>query len=214
VTTAPLPDSQPPTAPGTPFVYQLSTTSATLNFAGSTDNNRVAGYWAQRQINGVWTDIATNSVNTIYLRDLTPNTTYTFAVVAFDPNGNRSPRSGTVTFTTRALQPAPTCRVGIRNMGTSYFLDFLVENMTAGTVLENWTLTFSLPTNQTITYFFNVTITRNGTAVTLTPAVWFNRIGPGGSFSVSLLIQNPSSGPVASGFVLTSNLGALTCSVG
>ena len=45
--------------------------------------------WAQRQINGVWTDLATNNITTIYLRDLTPSTTYTFAIVAFDPNGNR-----------------------------------------------------------------------------------------------------------------------------
>ena len=212
-TTAPLPDSQPPTTPGTPWVYQLSTTFATLNFTGSTDNNRVAGYWAQRQINGVWTDIATNSVTTIYLRDLTPNTSYTFAVVAFDPNGNRSPRSGTVTFTTRALQPAPTCRVGFRNMGTSYFLDLVLENMTASTVVENWTVTFSMPTNQTITYSFNVTITRTGTAVTLTPFVWFTRIGPGGSFAVNLLVQNPTNGPLASGFLFNTNLGPLTCSV-
>ena len=30
------------------------------------------------------------------------------AVVAFDPNGNRSPRSNPLTFTTRQTQPVPT----------------------------------------------------------------------------------------------------------
>src|SRR5262249_6326873 len=32
VTTAPLPDSTPPTAPGTPLAYSVSTVAATLNF--------------------------------------------------------------------------------------------------------------------------------------------------------------------------------------
>jgi chitodextrinase len=209
--TAPLPDSVPPTKPGTPTAYQLSTVAVTLNFLPSTDNNRVAGYWAQRQVNGVWTDWETNNITTIYLRNLTPNTTYTVVVVAFDANGNRSPRSDPLTFTTRALQPTPTCRVQVLPFSFNVQLNITLENMTASTVVDNWTLTFSMVPEQLIFYFFNVTITRIGNQVTLTPAVWFTRIGPGGSFPTTIFATYPAGTPLPSGFTFHTNVGTFAC---
>lgn len=208
VTTAPLPDSIPPTKPATPLAYSISTVAATINTNGSTDNNRVAGYWVQRQVNGVWTDWATNNIGTIYLNGLAPSTSYTVVVVAFDPNGNRSPRSDPVTFTTRAIQPAPTCRASIINYGTQFNVSVTIENMTASTVLQNWRMTFTLPVTETIIGSFNATITRTGDQATVTPAFYLATINPGGTASFGFGVTAPAGSPPPSQFVLN---GAIAC---
>lgn len=202
VTTAPLPDSSPPTKPAAPIAYAVSTVAATINTNGSTDNNRVAGYWVQRQVNGVWTDWATNNISTVYLTGLTPNTAYTVVVVAFDPNGNRSPRSDPVTFTTRATQPAPTCRVSIVNYVSQFNITVTVENMTASTVLQNWTVTFTVPLAETIAGAFNATITRTGEQATATPAFYYTTINPGGSATFGFAVTEPTGSPAPSQFAL------------
>jgi chitodextrinase len=211
VTTAPLPDSQPPTKPTNLRSYQVSTIAATINFDASTDNNRVAGYWVQRQVNGVWTDWSTNNITTVYLRDLTPNTSYTVVVVAFDPNGNRSVRSDPLTFTTRATQPSPTCKLQLIAFGTQYQANVSLENMTAATVLANWTVTFTLPANHTVLYAFNATITRVGSQGTATPAWYLATIGPGGSGSFGFSATYPAGSPLPSGFVLNGAGSSFPC---
>ena len=47
-------DTIAPTKPATPTANPVRFTSATINTGGSTDNDRVAGYYVQRQVNGVW----------------------------------------------------------------------------------------------------------------------------------------------------------------
>lgn len=211
VTTQPLPDAVPPTAPGTPFATQLSTIRASIHFAGSTDNHRVAGYWVQREVDGVWTDWETNNVNTVYLPDLAPDTSYTVAVVAFDANGNRSPQSPPFTFTTRQLEPEPTCRVSLLPFGQQYLLNVTVENMTAATVLENWTVTFTMPASHVVVYSFNATITRDGDLATATPASWFTTIHPGGTASFGANVTYPAGSPLPSGFALQTGASTLAC---
>lgn len=213
VTTAPLPDSVPPTTPGAPTAT-AGLTSATIWTSGSTDNRRVAGYWVQRQVNGVWTDWATNDITTIYLRQLAPSTTYTVVVVAFDANGNRSPRSAPVTFTTRSYEPAPTCRVQLQLIGTTqYQLGFTVENMTT-TVIPSWNVTFTLPAAHTVLYSFSVSVTRSGDLATLTPASWFTQLGSGGGASFGLFATRPAGSPAPGGFVLNGPAsGPITCTV-
>lgn len=217
VRTAPLPDAVPPTQPGVPRAYPVSTTWTTLAFGFSTDNNRVDAYWAQRLVDGVWTDWASNNTTQIILRDLTPATAYTVAVVAADANGNRSPRSAPLTFTTRALEPTPTCRVQLLPHGTFYQVSITAENMTAATVVENWNATFTFPTGQAVQYAFNAVVTRDGTVGTLAPQRYNVRIGPGGSVSLGFLATNPNAGPLPSGFALntTTSAGAATypCSI-
>lgn len=214
VRTAPLPDSVPPTQPGVPRAFPVSTIGATLTFTGSTDNRRVAAYWAQRQVDGVWTDWATNNITTVYLRDLTPSTTYTVAVVAVDANGNRSPRSAPSTFTTRATEPAPTCRVQLQAYGQQYQTNITIENMTAATIVENWTATFTFPAGQTILSSFNATTVRTGaTSGTATPQWWAARIGPGGSMTIGFGATRPAGTPLPSGFTINASAGTYTCVV-
>jgi chitodextrinase len=213
VRTAPLPDSVPPTQPGVPRAYPVTTVSATLTFDFSTDNNRVDAYWAQRQVNGVWTDWATNNITTVYLRDLTPDTSYTVVVVAVDANGNRSPRSDPLTFTTRVTQPAPTCRAQLVAYPEQYQAVLSIENMTAATVVENWTVTFTFPAGQTIAYSFSATTTRNGTVGTVTPMSYLARIGPGGTAFFGFLANRPAGSPLPSGFTLNASAGVFGCTI-
>lgn len=217
VTTAPLPDAIAPSKPATPMAaFPITTTFATITTNGSTDNNRVAGYWVQRQVDGVWTDWATNNIGTIYLRQLTPNTTYTVVVVAFDPNGNRSVRSDPVTFTTRAIAPAPTCAVQQQVFGqqVQFILNVTVENMTAATTLANWTVTLTLPAALTVNYAFSVTVSRSGDTATLTPASYLAQVGPGGLAMFGLSATGPSGTPLPSNITLTSAAtGPIACAV-
>ncbi|GAA1756513.1 fibronectin type III domain-containing protein [Luedemannella helvata] len=204
VTTAPLPDTVAPTAPGTLMALSVTTVSATISTtAAATDNNRVAAYWVQREVDGVWTDWATNNITSVYLRDLQPATSYTVAMVAVDPNGNRSPRSAPLTFTTRAATPAPTCRVQLTTFGQQYMLSVIVENMTAATVLANWTVTFTLPATHTINSSFGgAPVTRVGTQATATPAAYQATLNPGGTAQFGLFATYPAGSGLPSGFAL------------
>ena len=139
----------------------------------------MAGYWVQRQVNGVWTDWSSTNIDPsiVYLQPLTPGTTYTVVAVAFDPSGNRSQRSDPVTFATTS-QPAPTCRVMRQILGDqAYFLTPIIENLTVATV-SNWTMTFTMPAAHTKNYIFNATLARSGDAATVTPTPNVAQISP------------------------------------
>jgi hypothetical protein len=210
------PDSAPPTRPATPTANPIGTVYATINTGGSTDNDRVAGYYVQRQVNGVWTDWSSTLIEPTYayLQPLTPGTTYTVAVVAFDPSGNRSPRSDPVTFTTLAL-PAPTCRVVRQTISPQIFiLNFFVENMTAAVVVTDWTATFTLPAAQTVGTTVSSTLSRSGDAATLRPMSNTARIGPGMTAFFGLYGSRPEGSPLPSGFTFTSAAtGTISCTV-
>jgi hypothetical protein len=205
VRTQPVPDDVPPTAPGGVYVSSVGTISATVVVLNhSTDNHRVAGYVVQRQVDDGWTDVATNDINTVYMRSLTPDTSYTIAVVAFDANGNRSPRSAPLTFATAKPEPYPTCKVQIGSWGQFITVNVTIRNFTLDTVLNHWRLTFTLPTAYTVDPAFNMTVSRSGDQATGTPASWNTRILPGGGTSVGFNTFRPADTPLPSGFTLTS----------
>ena len=211
------PDTVAPTRPATPTASPVGLVTATINTGGSTDNVRVAGYYVQRQVNGVWTDWSSTLIEPTYayVQPLTPGTTYTVAVVAFDPSGNRSPRSDPVTFTTAAL-PAPTCRVVRQVLSPQVFiLNAFVENMTAATVVTNWTMTFTMPAAQTVLNTFSSTLSRTGDLATLRPAANTAQIGPGATAFFGIYANRPVDSPLPSGFVFTSAAtGPMSCAVG
>jgi hypothetical protein len=199
-------DTVPPTKPATPTVSPIGTVTATIHTAGSTDNDRVAGYYVQRQVNGVWTDWSSTLIEPTYayLQPLTPGTTYTAVVVAFDPAGNRSQRSDPVTFTTAAL-PMPTCRVVRQTISPEvYVLNFFVENMTAAMVLTDWTTTFTMPAAQSLSFAFSSTLSRSGDIATLRPMANTAQIVPGMTAFFGFYAGRPASSPLPSGFVFTS----------
>ncbi|GAA4469300.1 fibronectin type III domain-containing protein [Phytohabitans houttuyneae] len=213
VRTQPVPDSVPPTAPGGAYVSNVGTVSATVVVLyPSTDNHRVAGYAIQRQVDGGWTDVATNDITSVYLRELTPDTSYTVAVVAFDANGNRSPRSAPLTFATAKPEPYPTCKVQISGWGQYITVYVTIRNFTLDTVLNNWRLAFTLPTGYTVDSTFSMTVSRSGEQATGTPASWNTRILPGGGTTVGFNSTRPAGAPLPSGFAITSpDLSPMPC---
>ncbi|MFD8491713.1 cellulase family glycosylhydrolase [Amycolatopsis sp. NPDC059657] len=91
------PDDVPPSAPGTPTSSAVGCSSATLNWAPSTDNVGVAGYNVIANTGNI---VATTPQPPATVTGLSPETSYTFSVEAFDGAGNKSPRSAPIAVTT------------------------------------------------------------------------------------------------------------------
>jgi hypothetical protein len=171
-------------------------------------------YVVQRQVNGVWTDWSSSNIepSIVYLQPLTPGTTYTVVAVAFDPSGNRSPRSDPLTFTTTSL-PAPTCRATRQFGGQSYLLTVFIENLTVA-IISNWTVTFTLPAAHTTNFIFNATLSRNGDAATFTPGPNTAQVNPGSTVYFGFHAARPAGSPLPSGFTLNRpGAGPMTCTV-
>jgi hypothetical protein len=195
-------DTSPPTRPAPPIANPITPINATIRTGGSTDNDRVAGYVIQRQVNGVWTDWSSSNIepSIVYLQPLTPGTTYTVVAVAFDPAGNRSSRSDPLTFTTTS-QPAPTCRVMRQVLGASYLVTVFIDNLTTA-VVANWTATFTLPAAHTTNFIFNATLARTGDAATFTPASNTAQVNPGATVYFGFHATRPAGSPLPSGFAV------------
>jgi chitodextrinase len=89
-------DQTKPTKPGTPFTTSVGVTSIALKWNASTDNVGVDHYDIYR--NGV--KVGSSPTNTFTNTGLTPNTTYTYTVLAVDANGNVSPMSDALSVAT------------------------------------------------------------------------------------------------------------------
>ena len=99
------PDTQPPTAPGTPVLTVVSSTQINLTWPASTDNVGVTGYFVERCAGASCSNFAqVASPATASLNDtgLTPSTSYSYRVRATDAANNLSVYSATATATTQA----------------------------------------------------------------------------------------------------------------
>src|SRR5467141_3979599 len=99
VSNGPPPDTTPPSVPTGLTANAVSSSQINLSWTASSDNVRVSGYRVFR--NGV--QIATASATSFTNTGLSPSTTYTYAVAAFDAAGNLSAQSSPASATT----PAP-----------------------------------------------------------------------------------------------------------
>jgi chitodextrinase len=101
-------DTTPPTKPPSLVTLAVSSTQINLAWAGSTDNVGVYGYYVYR--NG--TQVATvTSSDTYQDTGLTPSTTYTYTVAAYDTVGNISAQSSKSSATTFANSNGPTVSI-------------------------------------------------------------------------------------------------------
>ena len=91
-------DTQAPSAPASLSATATSSTSAALSWSASTDNVGVLGYRIFR--NGV--QVGTSSGTGFNDSGLSPSTTYSYTVVAFDAAGNTSSTSPSAIVTTPA----------------------------------------------------------------------------------------------------------------
>jgi fibronectin type 3 domain-containing protein len=114
---APPPDTQPPTVPQNLGGSAPNSSQVTLNWTGSTDNGggSVAGYRIFR--NG--TSLTTTTATTYTDSTVTPSTTYTYRVAAFDnaSPANQSAQSNQVSVTTPG---APTTVIRVNSGGPQY----------------------------------------------------------------------------------------------
>src|SRR5213078_3122240 len=93
------PDTTPPTVPTGLTASAVSSSQINLSWTASSDNVGVSGYRVYR--NG--TQIATTSATSFANTGLSPSTTYSYTVAAYDAAGNLSAQSSSASATT----PAP-----------------------------------------------------------------------------------------------------------
>jgi chitodextrinase len=91
-------DTQAPSAPGTLSATATSSTTASLSWSAASDNVGVLGYRIYR--NGA--EVGTSSTTSFSDTGLSPSTTYSYSVVAFDAAGNTSSTSPSAIVTTPA----------------------------------------------------------------------------------------------------------------
>src|SRR5436190_629562 len=99
VSNGPPPDTTPPTVPTGLTASAVSSSQINLSWTASSDNVGVSGYRVYR--NG--TQIATTSATSFANTGLSPSTTYSYTVAAYDAAGNLSAQSSSASATT----PAP-----------------------------------------------------------------------------------------------------------
>ena len=102
-TLAPSGDSTPPTAPTGLTATAVSASRINLAWTASTDNVQVAGY----RIFGNGVQIGTSSTTSFSSTGLSPSTSYSFTVVAYDATGNVSAASSPTSATTFAPSANP-----------------------------------------------------------------------------------------------------------
>ncbi len=121
VTVTPASDSQPPTVPSIVSAMAKSATEVDLVWAASTDNVGVAGYQVLRNGNL----LAFVGAATLAYSDttVTQNSTYTYAVKAYDAAGNYSAASNGVRVSTPAPPVAGTCPAPATNAFTGCYFN-------------------------------------------------------------------------------------------
>ncbi|WP_109302717.1 reprolysin-like metallopeptidase [Aquimarina sp. AU474] len=98
VTTSSQPDTQAPSAPSSLTASNITQTTANLSWNASTDNVGVSGYDVYQGS----TVIATETTTSYQVTGLSPNTNYSFSIIAKDAAGNESTASNTATITTQS----------------------------------------------------------------------------------------------------------------
>ncbi len=120
----PGPDTTAPTVPSNLSATPISAAQVNLSWTASTDNVAVTGYKIFRAA----VQVATSTVTSFSDTGLSPNTTYTYSVSAFDGAGNVSAATSPVSVTT----PFPDTTAPIIS-ATS------VANITASSAIVSWT---------------------------------------------------------------------------
>jgi glucose/arabinose dehydrogenase/chitodextrinase len=123
-TTQGVPDTTPPSVPTGLNGTGTSISQINLSWTASTDNVAVTGYKIYR--NG--TQIGTSATNSFQDTGLTVNTSYTYAVSAFDAANNNSAQSATATASTLPDTTPPTVPTGLT-----------LQVMSSTQITLNWT---------------------------------------------------------------------------
>jgi chitodextrinase len=121
------PDTTPPSTPTNLTATAVSSSQIDLSWSASTDNVGVTGYKVYRG----GSQIATTTSTTYSDTGLTPSTTYTYTVTAYDAAGNTSTQSSPASATTQAPPPPDTTPPILSNVAAS--------NITFNSAIISWT---------------------------------------------------------------------------
>ncbi|MEE1756434.1 cellulase family glycosylhydrolase [Streptomyces sp. SP18CS02] len=196
-------DTQAPTAPGAPTASAVTSSSVRLGWAAATDNTAVTAYDVVRVAGTAETQVTTSSTIGATVTNLTPATSYTFAVYARDAAGNRSARSAPVTVTTAAGPVAGGCQVAYRvsEWSGGFNADITIRN-TGNQAVKGWQLDFAFPSGQTVNSAWNAKVSQQGAAVKARPESWTETIPAGGSVSFGLSGSSPAGNTAPTAFTL------------
>ncbi|MBB2912026.1 chitodextrinase [Streptosporangium becharense] len=180
--TVPPDDTVPPTRPGTPEASAITSTGAKLAWTASTDAVGVTGYDVYREAGATDVKVGSPSTASFTLTGLTPETSYTFYVIARDAAGNSSTASGPVTFTTPpGSSGGDGCTAAYRVTGSwpgGFQGEVTVRN--AGTSpIGGWTVKWSFPDGQKVTQLWGGAHTQTGADVTVRNASWNGTLAAG-----------------------------------
>jgi endo-1,4-beta-xylanase len=202
-------DTTPPTTPGTPSVSGVTSNSANLSWAASTDvgGSGLAGYNVHREQGTTDPLLASPTTNSTTLTGLTPSTTYQVYVRARDGAGNLSPNSATVTFTTLSGPVTGTCQVAYSASnwsGTNGFTGSVTITNTGTAPINGWTLAFSFPSGQRVSQGWSATWTQpQGSAnVTATPLSWNTTIAANQSVGIGFNGTHTGQNPEPTAFTI------------
>lgn len=109
-------DTQAPTAPTNLSASNTTTTTTTLSWSASSDNVGVTGYTIYSNGNSIGNVTATSA----NITGLTPATTYSYYVRAYDEAGNYSSNSNTVAVTTDSEDNPPVSYCSLSGNNSNY----------------------------------------------------------------------------------------------
>ena len=199
------PDTQPPTAPGTPVASAITGSSVKLDWPAATDNVGVTGYrvYSGSQV------VATSATNSATVTGLTANTDYSLSVVALDAAGNASPASPSVAVKTGTVG---TCSVSYTKASTwSGGFTANVKITNSGTdAVRAWQLVWDFPAGQTLAQAWSSTITVAGGKATAKGASYNADVPAGGSVNFGFNVNTTGAVTDPASFTLSGS----ACSTG
>lgn len=176
--------------PGPPVISHLTAIGAVVSWAPSSTPG-ISDYLLLSLVNGEWTFIGLSGLPPSTLTSMSvtlqPATTYTFAVAADGPNGERSPIGQSVTFATPPRDAVLSCQVEYSAfVGTGGFYSIVRIVNTSSFIINGWTLRYSYLGDQQITpgSSFNGIATQTGHDVGITNNPWTVVIGAFGQVNV------------------------------
>jgi cellulose 1,4-beta-cellobiosidase len=193
-TTSAASDTTAPSAPTGLTVTGTTSSSVALSWSAATDNVGVTGYQVFRGSTLVGSPTTTSFTDT----GLAASTAYTYTVKAVDAAGNVSAASAAVSATT-ASSGGGTGGTGCaatlhddNDWGSGFNATITVTN-TGTSSMSGWTVTWSWPGNQTITNYWNATVTGSGSSVTATNLDYNGAIAPGGNTTFGIQVSYAGS---------------------
>ncbi|WP_089205192.1 cellulose binding domain-containing protein [Streptosporangium subroseum] len=176
-------DTVPPSRPGTPVASAITSSGATLTWTASTDAVGVSGYDVYREAGATDVKVGSPTAASFGVTGLSPDTSYSFYVIARDGAGNSSTASSPVTFRTIPGSTSGGCTAAYRVTNSwpgGFQGEVTVKN--AGTAaISAWTVKWSFPNGQTITQLWSGVHTQTGADVTVKNTNWNGNLAGGAS---------------------------------